>query len=1321
MKLSRAIVAFAAAAVLGILAQITPVGLVTPAAHATTPAAGSCSDSSGELICNVDSETLSFSQTSTQNQTTGTVNILASASVGDSVRYENVFTGDDGTIVDALVEVTAVPTGASDVDQDDSGSFGADPILMFPGTGSLTVSVDFVDDSDNAVKMQNLQIVVKDLDKATRVEFAEFTGLTTYTLDSNTDLTVSEPSSGIRRFTGTTNLGSTQQVGWVVVNFPTVSTIGLTGGHSTGSGGGIGFSFQGGTVLSSPATPVSVAAATYTVSFDLDGGSGTTPTSVSGAGELTFPTASGQSKNGVNISGWTALSGGSGTRIALGGTYTPISDTTFYAEYDGASVGSPSTTSGTVGEAFSSTLSTSGFASSDLTFTIGSGSLPAGLSLNSSTGAITGTPTAAGDQSLTVTATHSGGGSATSSSFTLSIAKGAQSITWSPTTALTLADSGLSLSATRSAGDGTLGYTVVDAGTTGCSVSGSTLTFSSTGSGANGCEVRPTLTATSNYNAKSDASTVTFEISQGTFSVSGPSSKVGTSSSSFTSVCTSSCDVTGFASADEVLVVVNESDGSALSGEVKLGSTTGLTQSLTGYQSDATQSGLNEIAFEGTPSEVNAALETLQYKSPSGGGDETIQISASLSGAAYSTDTGHYYEVVNVGSAVAWEDARCRAKYGDSSAHDNSAGLTQTDDECTNTGSRRTFNGLNGYLANITSLEEHNFLRTKLNNLGWIGGADLDTEGTFQWVDGPEAGQTFFIYGTSSRRTTNTIDGVSQFNYFSDGEPNNSGGAEDFVEFGFGNNGVGSSWNDCQNSCGSRIRFVIEYGSDGGTVLKQASTTFDVGAPTAPLQVTGLSVTTGDTKLTLSWSAPGSGGSAITDYVIEQSTDGGSTWSTLSDGTSIATSYVVTGLTNGSSYSFRVSAKNVIGTGTVSSSASGTPAVAVVSSSGGSSSVSQTPTPPVVATPLRTPRVILPVSPAVVPRALLAPVVSPGRGFDPGAGTRASVGGAPATALKRAIPGGVSVQAGEVQFGVTLAETQAHGESSESSDLSVKSGSAARVAGSGMLPGSPVQVWLPGRAGSDSRELGRAVVGTDGQVETELTFVAKPSEAPIPIGSQVLQITGYDEEGNLTVVDMPVNIAQGPIVPEPNRDAGALPDLGPGRSLATSAGSPVEVAVVALPAERSVVVGEGSWEMTLEVDDQSGAIEGESESPVIRMEQSSVASASGDGFQPGTTASVWMFSDPTLMATVVVSDDGSFMTEFLVDPRFLPAGDHTLQIQGVGEDGFIKSANLGVLIEEPVVLTSDSASGLLWWVVGAFLVALLLLVIVVVARRKRSS
>jgi hypothetical protein len=1292
-------------------------------AHASTPSAGSCSNSSGEIICNVENEDLSFSRTSSDNQNTTVVDILAAASVGDSARYESVFVGDDGTVVDALVTVTQIPSGSSDVDAyDDGGSWGQDPIIMFPGTGSLSISVDFVDDSDNSVKMQNLQVVVKDIDRASRVEFAQFTGLTRYTLSSSpgTTLNVSEPSAGTKRFTGTADESVTDQAGWVVVEFPTVSTVGLTGGHSSGSGGGIGFSFEGGTVLTNPATSVDVAAASYTVSFDLDGGSGSAPSAVSGAGELTFPSGAGQSKNGVNIAGWTALSGGSGARVALGGTYTPISDTTFYAVYDGASVGSPSTTSGTVGEAFSSSVSTSGFASSDLTFTIGSGSLPAGLSLNSSTGAITGTPTAAGDQSLTVTATHSAGGSATSSSFTLTMAKGAQSITWSPSTDLTLADSGLALSATRAVGDGTLGYSVVSQGTTGCAVSGSTLTFSSIGSGANGCEVRPTLSATANYNAKNDASTVIFDVTQGTFALSAPSSKVGTSSSSFTNVCTSSCDVSGFAAADEVLVVINESDGSALTGEVKLGSTTGLTQSLTGYQADATQSGLYEIAFEGTPSEVNAALETLQYKSPAGGGDETIQISASLSGATYSTDTGHYYEVVNVGSAVAWEDARCRAKYGDSSAHDDSAGLTQTDDECTNTGSRRTFNGLNGYLANITSLDEHNFLRTKMNDVGWIGGADLDTEGTFQWVDGPEAGQTFFIAGTSTRRTTNTIDGASQFNYFSDGEPNDSSN-EDFVEFGFGSNGVGSSWNDCRNAC-SRPRFVIEYGGDGGTVLKQASNTFDVGAPTAPLQVTGATASAGNGQVALSWTAPGSGGSAITDYVIEQSTDGGSTWSTLSDGTSTATSYTVTGLTNGTSYSFRVSAKNTIGTGTVSSTVSATPAVPAPSGGGGSGGVSS-PAPVVVTPTPAQPRIITPPRPTPTPSILLGPVTSPGRGFDPSIGTRATVGGAPSTVTKRALPGGVSVQTGAFQFGMQLTEPQSGGgvdtnTPSNSPEIRVPTGQSTQFTGGGLLPGSQLQVWLPGRTGGDARELARVPVKDDGTFDTELSFTARQSEAPVPIGRQVMQVAGFDENGNQTVVDMTINVSQGPIAPELNREQGVLPDLSVGSSLATSAGFPTPVTVVPFPEEKRVSVGDGSWNLVVDVDSESGVVGGTSEAPVIQVTQDSVASASGDGFMPGTTASVWMFSDPTLMGTVTVGEDGSFTTEFVVDSQFLPVGTHTLQIQGVGGDGFIKAANLGVEVQEPVELTTQSATGLLWWVVGAFVTLMVVFFLVVVVRRR---
>ncbi len=902
--------------------------------------------------------------------------------------------------------------------------------------------------------------------------------------------------------------------------------------------------------------------------------------------------------------------------------------------------------------------------------------------------------------------------------------KGDQTIAWAPSTSLTLADSGLSLSATRTVGDGTLGYTVVSSGTTGCSVSGSTLTFASTGSGANGCEVRPTLTGTDAYNAKTNAATVTFDISRGTFAISSPSSKVGVTSASFTDTCVSTCDVTGFAPADEILVIVSKSDGNPLSGRVRLGSTTGLVQSQTGYQTDATAAnGHPELAFIGTQAEVNAALETLQYKGPAGGGDETLGISASLSGAAYFAATGSFYEVVNVGSSVGWEDARCRALYGNSSAHDDSPGLTQTDSECTNTGSRRTLNGLNGYLANITSLDEHNFLRTKLSDVGWIGGADLDTEGTFQWVDGPEAGQTFFISGTSTRRTTNTINGVSQFNYFSDGEPNNSSGAEDFVEFGFGSNGVGSSWNDCQNSCGGRTRFVVEYGGDGGAVLKQASTTFEVGAPTAPLQVSGESATAGNSQLVLSWSAPNTGGSAITDYVVEQFDPDTSTWTILTDGVSATTTYTVTGLTNGTSYSFRVSAKNLIGTGTASSTFSGTPAAPAPSGSGSNAT---TPTPVVVPLAPATPRIITPQQPTARPVPLQAPVTSPGRPLEPSAGPRATIGGAPATVSSRALPsGGVAVQAGTFQLGVTLSNPTGGGgvettSGSSAPELRVPAGQSTTVNGGGLLPGSQLQVWLPGRTGSEVRELARIPVKPDGTFEAELSFTARQSDTPVPIGRQVMQVTGYDEAGRQTVVDMTINVAQGPITPELNRNQGQLPQLTPGASLATSAGFLTPTILTLPPEQDRLSIGDGEWMMTIGVDGNQGAIQGTAEAPLVKFAQNSDASASGEGFLPGTTASVWMFSDPTLMATVKVGADGAFTAEFFVDPLFLAAGQHTLQIQAVGEDGFIKAANLGVLIEEPVSLTSQSSSSLLIWMLGLLAVIITIVLVMVVSRTRKA-
>ncbi|MFM7536111.1 MAG: LamG-like jellyroll fold domain-containing protein [Acidimicrobiales bacterium] len=91
----------------------------------------------------------------------------------------------------------------------------------------------------------------------------------------------------------------------------------------------------------------------------------------------------------------------------------------------------------------------------------------------------------------------------------------------------------------------------------------------------------------------------------------------------------------------------------------------------------------------------------------------------------------------------------------------------------------------------------------------------------------------------------------------------------------------------------------------------------------------GLRVMPGNGQLALTWSAPGlTGGSPVTDYVVEVRATGTSAWRVVADGVSTATVAPVPGIVNGITYEVRVSAVNVEGVGrpspAVSSAGDGT-------------------------------------------------------------------------------------------------------------------------------------------------------------------------------------------------------------------------------------------------------------------------------------------------------------------------------------------------------------------------------------------------------------
>jgi hypothetical protein len=112
-------------------------------------------------------------------------------------------------------------------------------------------------------------------------------------------------------------------------------------------------------------------------------------------------------------------------------------------------------------------------------------------------------------------------------------------------------------------------------------------------------------------------------------------------------------------------------------------------------------------------------------------------------------------------------------------------------------------------------------------------------------------------------------------------------------------------------------------------------------APTAP---TGVSATGGDGSATVSWTAPSSGGSAITKYTVTPYVGSAAQTPVTVSGSPPATQTTVSGLTNGTSYTFTVSATNAVGTGPASSPSNAVtpgppPAVTAVTPSSGATGV----------------------------------------------------------------------------------------------------------------------------------------------------------------------------------------------------------------------------------------------------------------------------------------------------------------------------------------------------------------------------------------------
>lgn len=189
--------------------------------------------------------------------------------------------------------------------------------------------------------------------------------------------------------------------------------------------------------------------------------------------------------------------------------------------------------------------------------------------------------------------------------------------------------------------------------------------------------------------------------------------------------------------------------------------------------------GNNSVALSGTRSDINATLATLTY-TPSTIGPVTITASlgSNVSGDVIIDPIGGHAYIIVSNQQLGWNDAAVAA-------------------------AQLEYGGVQGYLANITSDTEDEFIVDNLTGNGWIGASDVANEGDWKWMGGPEAGTSFWSGGPASGGGQPVGGAYSNWN---PSEPNNAGG-EDCAEYI-----VGQGWNDLPCT-GITRSYVVEFGS----------------------------------------------------------------------------------------------------------------------------------------------------------------------------------------------------------------------------------------------------------------------------------------------------------------------------------------------------------------------------------------------------------------------------------------------------------------------------------------------------------------------------
>jgi hypothetical protein len=190
----------------------------------------------------------------------------------------------------------------------------------------------------------------------------------------------------------------------------------------------------------------------------------------------------------------------------------------------------------------------------------------------------------------------------------------------------------------------------------------------------------------------------------------------------------------------------------------------------------------------------------------------------------------------------------------------------------------------------------------------------------------------------------------------------------------------------------------------------------------------------------------------------------------------------------------------------------------------------------------------------------------------------------------------------------------------------------------------------------------------------------------------------------------PTTVPPSSVVPVPVSVGGVLPALAPGEVVVYEDGVPVVVEVY-VEDDTELVVLASTFELRLSGECSEGCTiaAGDDGRETLTLEQEGVANVTGVGFEPGSSVFVWLFSEPRFLGELTVNADGTFAGSVALGD--VEIGEHTLQVNGVSQQGSERSANLGVVVNpegvvDAVLPSTGGDQNLMVWLLTVLLLVL---------------